>query len=254
MKKHLTDSMKARLYDFTYTPFMSAYLFSWIYWNSKLLLIFFDTNLTAIQKIELLTWNDINYLYPLYFSLFFVFIYPLATAIFYATTLGYKIIMNSIQQKMQDKTPLPQEKANKIIKENTELTNDIYELNLKLIEIKNTYKTKEDNLNQEIQAKEQLLKESSLSLIDNEVKEKTKTMLKQVNTISKQLADEEEKNKSLLNQNKQNSIKLKEEISTLKQEITRLSKLNENKANEYQRLLKDKKANIKKNGKKLNLF
>lgn len=59
MQKDFIDSIKARLYDFKYTPFLSSYIFSWLYFNSKLLLIFFSTELKVEEKIELLAWDDI---------------------------------------------------------------------------------------------------------------------------------------------------------------------------------------------------
>ncbi len=201
MKKHLTDSMKARLYDFTYTPFMSAYIFSWLFWNSKLILIFFDTKLTVNEKVNLLSWNEINYFYPLYFSLFFVFVYPIFSATFYAATLGYKALMNNIQQKIQDRTPLPQEKANKIIKENTELTNEIYELNLKLTELKSDYKEKEKKLNEEIEEKAKKIEDESTTYIQEIVNDKTLEIQKQMNEASRKISifeNEDEKNRKLI--------------------------------------------------------
>ena len=74
--------------------------------------------LSVNQKIEMLSYNDINYITPLYFALFYTIIFPLFNAIFYFITLNYKRLMNYIKQKIQDITPLPQEEANKIIKEN----------------------------------------------------------------------------------------------------------------------------------------
>ena len=64
---------------------------------------------------------QIDYWTPVYFSLAYVFVFPLKTAIFYAVTLGYKALMNWIQQKIQDKTPLPLEQANSIREENIKL-------------------------------------------------------------------------------------------------------------------------------------
>lgn len=121
MEKDLKDSIKARLYDFKYTPFLSSYIFSWIYFNSKLILIFTAPKLSVEKKIEMLSWSQINYKIPLYFALAYVFIFPIATAIFYAVTLLYKALMNWIQQKIQDKTPLPLEQAKGIREENIKL-------------------------------------------------------------------------------------------------------------------------------------
>jgi hypothetical protein len=53
----IKDSIKAKLYDFTYTPFMSSVLISWVVFNQKYLLIYFsDSDLD--KKLFLLTSHD----------------------------------------------------------------------------------------------------------------------------------------------------------------------------------------------------
>lgn len=168
MEKDIKDSIKARLWDFKYTPFLSSYIFAWLYWNSKLILIFISKDLNVQKKIEMLSWNNVNYMTPLYCALAYVFVYPFVNAIFYAVTLFYKAIMNKIQQWIQDKTPLPQERANEIIKKNTELeleytkiSESIEKMKLdyanKTTELITLYTNKENNLNELVKQKEENL-------------------------------------------------------------------------------------------------
>ncbi len=164
MEKDIKDSIKARLWDFKYTPFLSSYIFAWLYWNSKLILIFISKDLNVEKKIEMLSWHDVNYMTPLYCALAYVFVYPFVNAIFYAVTLFYKAVMNKIQQWIQDKTPLPQERANEIIKKNTELeleytkiSESIEKMKLdyanKTTELITLYTNKENDLNELVKQK-----------------------------------------------------------------------------------------------------
>lgn len=172
MQKDLKDSIKARLYDFKYTPFLSSYIFSWIYFNSKLILIFTAPNLVVDKKIEMLSWSQINYKMPLYFALAYVFIFPIATAIFYAVTLSYKALMNWIQQKIQDKTPLPLEQAKGIREENIKLELEYKKVATELEKIKQEYSLKETNLTNQFAQKEVALENK----INEQVEEETKNL------------------------------------------------------------------------------
>lgn len=180
MHKHFTDSTKARLYEFTYTPFLSAYALSWTYWNMKLFLIFFSDKLTVTKKIEMLSWSDVDYTSPLLVGLFFVFAYPIAAALFYAVTLWYRAQMNGIQQRIQDITPLPQEKANEIIKENVKLQEDLHSKNEKLSTMKLDYDGKEKILNDSFDTK---VNEKVLS----DVQEQTDKLTKKLNKLTTDL-------------------------------------------------------------------
>jgi hypothetical protein len=173
MQKDFKDSIKARLYDFKYTPFLSSYVFSWIYFNSKLLLIFTAPNLTVEKKIEMLSWSQINYKMPLYFALAYVFIFPIATAIFYAVTLLYKALMNWIQQKIQDITPLPLKQAKGIREENIKLELEYKRIGTELEKIKQDYAIKETTL-----ATQFIEKEIAL---DNKINEQVETKTRQLN-------------------------------------------------------------------------
>lgn len=172
MEKDLKDSIKARLYDFKYTPFLSSYIFSWIYFNSKLILIFTAPKLSVEKKIEMLSWSQINYETPLAFALAYVFLFPIATAIFYAVTLWYKALMNWIQQKIQDKTPLPLEQAKGIREENIKLELEYKKLATELEKIKQEYSLKETNLTNQFAQKEVALENK----INEQVEEETKKL------------------------------------------------------------------------------
>ncbi|MCT7564624.1 hypothetical protein N5U20_09915 [Aliarcobacter butzleri] len=221
MQKDLKDSIKARLYDFKYTPFLSSYIFSWIYFNSKLILIFTAPNLTVEKKIEMLSWSQINYKMPLYFALAYVFIFPIATAIFYAVTLLYKALMNWIQQKIQDKTPLPLEQAKGIREENIKLELEYKKVATELEKIKQEYSLKETNLTGQFAHKEAELEHRISVQVEEKTQQLNIDLRKAYNDITDKNTELSEKNTLISN--------LESQISQLKTEISNLKPITEEK-------------------------
>jgi hypothetical protein len=114
------DSIKAKLYDFNYTPFMSSLVISWIVINHKYLLVLFSDKLDIDKKLIMLndtySYNAVHscfgfYILPLVFALFYVFGYPRISKIFYEYTLKQTKKLKEIKQKIEDETPLTQEEA-----------------------------------------------------------------------------------------------------------------------------------------------
>lgn len=126
MIDNIKDSIKAKLYDFAYTPFMSSFIISWIILNHKYLLIYFGDEKLA-DKIKLLDehifktmplvgydcWTY-QFWYPLAIALFYVFVYPWFALKFYNATLWYNKKSMAIKQRIDDETPITQEKAREL--------------------------------------------------------------------------------------------------------------------------------------------
>ncbi|MGE4399780.1 MAG: hypothetical protein AB7D29_09695 [Campylobacterales bacterium] len=147
MVNDLKDSIKAKLYDFNYTPFMSSFVISWIVINHKYLLIFFADGVELREKIGLL--NSISllsdsclnfFIYPLGFALFYVYIYPLAAQKFYEYTLERSRELKEAKRKVENETPLTLEESRgyvagieKLTAENNELRDKLamFEKNMK---------------------------------------------------------------------------------------------------------------------------
>jgi len=133
---NIKDSIKAKLYDFAYTPFMSSFIISWIILNHKYLLIYFGDEKLA-DKIKLLDeyifktmplvgydWWTYQFWYPLAIALFYVFIYPWFALKFYNATLGYNKKSMTIKQRIEDETPITQERARELKREHYKLADD----------------------------------------------------------------------------------------------------------------------------------
>lgn len=89
MVDDIKNSIKIRLYDMKHIPFLTAYGLAWVYFNAKVFLLYFDEKLSVADKIELLSYSDVEYIYPLCFALFYVFVFPALQWVFYWVTLFY---------------------------------------------------------------------------------------------------------------------------------------------------------------------
>jgi hypothetical protein len=152
MYENFSDAFKARLYDFKYTPFLSSYIFSWLYYNAKLLLIF-TSSLTVYKKIEMLSYEDVNYTIPLIIALAYTIFFPFVTLGLYYVTLWHKEKMTKAKQKSDNKTLLEQEEVNIITSENSELRGKI-----------NNYKLEVERLNLEIRKLDDKLNRPNFTL------------------------------------------------------------------------------------------
>jgi hypothetical protein len=198
----LKDSIKARLYDFKYTPFLASYTFFWLYYNAKVILIFLSSKLSVQDKINMLAYDNVNLTTPLLYALLYTLIFPFFTLGFYYVTLWYKKNMSKIKQKMEDETPLTQEEANNIKKENLKLRLEIDENIIQLDLSKKRYEDKidklaelETTLNSNLEVKEKEL----IKLYDKKVDENISKLEDEINTINILVTD---KNTLIDNQTK----------------------------------------------------
>lgn len=241
MVKDITDSLKAKLYDFAYTPFMSSFVISWILLNHKYLLIYFG-NEKLEKKLNLLHGYPAEianqFVYPFSIALIYVFIYPWFGLIFYNITLYYNKESKKIKQKQEDQTPVTQEEANKIREEIEKLLKerDIYnkdqlemreKFNNKIFgfeEIIRTNKLEKDEYDKDISEKAKKISE----FIEKEKNNQTQIIKQKEyideleNKINKILADDdkemaimEEKNNDLLERLKQWDNKEKSSVDKL---------------------------------------
>jgi hypothetical protein len=169
MLNDIKDSIKAKLYDFAYTPFMSSVLISWVVLNHKYLLVFFaDYDLE--KKLALLKgWNfalhtpwftlpcAMNVFEPILFGLFYVFVYPKISKEFYGYTLERTKELKIIKQDIEDETPLT-------VKESQGIRKEIDYLTIERDEIRNRLTKTEQYYEQKYFAEISSLKEENESL------------------------------------------------------------------------------------------
>ena len=111
MYNDIKDSIKSRLYDMKYTSFLASYVFFFVYFNAKLFLIFFDPNITADCKIEMLSYDDVCHWKPIVGALFYTLIFPFFQIGFYSAKLWFDKQMNTRKQKIEEDTLLTQKES-----------------------------------------------------------------------------------------------------------------------------------------------
>ncbi|DAB34823.1 MAG TPA: hypothetical protein CFH82_03675 [Sulfurospirillum sp. UBA12182] len=111
MHNDLKDSIKARLYDMKYTPFLASYVFFFVYFNAKLFLIFFDPELATTCKIEMLSYDDVCHWKPIVGALFYTLIFPFFQIGFYSAKLWFDKKMNERKQAIEKQTLLSVEES-----------------------------------------------------------------------------------------------------------------------------------------------
>ena len=237
--KEFSKSMKAKMYDFTYTPFMSSMVIAWIVLNHKYILIYMasfdlDKKLKLLENYDFSMWGIpymSNIVLPITFGLFYTFAYPWLSQLFYSYTLNRNKTLKTIKTQVEDKTPITQEEATSLKKENYERTEKILELEDKITTIRRDYDIKittiEDDtktkISHELNTKhqheikklkqdyEKNIKETQKGL-EEDYKDTYQELMKEKNTISEAFRTIETQNKSLIIENQKLKEKIPKEI------------------------------------------
>ena len=89
MFNEVKNSVKAKMYDSTYTPFMGSYVLSWLLINHIYVLYYFSSFKNKLDLIDNYNFGLYNYnmwLTPLIIALAYVYIYPFFSKHFYSHT------------------------------------------------------------------------------------------------------------------------------------------------------------------------
>lgn len=139
-------TIKTRTEDFQYSPFLSSYVFFFIFWNTKMILILISGEYTLYDKIDKLSYSDINYKYPLASAFVYTFALPFITTTAYAATEGFNSLKTNIQVFFEGKTRLTLKKSQRLRKENVDMSTNLNEAEDEVINIKIKYEEKEAKL------------------------------------------------------------------------------------------------------------
>ena len=160
--KEFSKSMKAKMYDFTYTPFMSSMVISWIVLNHKYILIYMasfdlDKKLKLLEDYNFSVFS-IPYAYniflPILFGLLYTYAYPWISKYFYQYTLNRTKELKTIKKDIEDKTPITEEEAREYREQFILMSAEIQELRAqlsdanKLVLEKSTNKKEKEDLQQ----------------------------------------------------------------------------------------------------------
>lgn len=264
----ILDSFKARLYDFKTSPFLATFFFSWMFVNYNLILVFFSDDLKTLDKISELekVWGHANYILPLYIALGYLLVFPILNIFFYAVKLGFNAAYNWVQQKIEDKTPMPLSKANelkakyhKLFKEQEQVFNELEEYKNKYMSMSNEI---ERHINEEVQKKTEWFDseknalesqldsmKTSLDTIKTEAKNKEKNlqdMLKDHDNMIKTINMDMNKKINILEKEHRTTVQEKDtkisilqgEVKLLKNKLNNLNSEHENLKKEYDEKIK----------------
>lgn len=229
------DSLKARLYDFKTSPFLATLALSWMFCNYKLVLIFFSGDFETTEKITKISeqLKDVDYISPLLVALGYVLVFPILNIIFYAVKLWFNVAYNFVQQKIEDKTPMPLVKAKELKEKHLGLFKEQEKTIEELEEYKNKYLEKSNNVDKHIA--EQVQKQTKWHETEK------KTYENQINSLQKSLKQYE----NLLKE-KENIVKeLSKQTEKNESNLQEIQKIADENIDKYNKLKKEYDKNLK---------
>lgn len=241
-QNELADSLKAKLWDFKYTPFLSSFVISWFIWNYKIVLIFFadiDNINTKIEMLEKYVSIEVN-AFPLLTALFYTIFYPYLSNIFYDVTLLHKNNAQKTKRDREDKKVVTQREKKEIVYENRKLRLENYDLENEKVKIIKEFEEKEKNLeinlDEKIQQGIKQYKEKNEKLsVDLKKTENSLDLMAKENNHLEILNDElEQKHQILENSN----VKTRNEYREKEKEFNLRIKKYNNASNESTTVLK----------------
>lgn len=185
MLNEIKDSIKARLYDMKYTPFLASYSFFFVYFNAKLFLIFFDSSLSVQNKIDILSYDMVNYCYPIAGALIYTLVFPFAQIGFYSAKLWFDKQMNSLKHNIEKKILLSLEESQYIRFANKKLQDELDDYIKRFEQTKKEYEDYKVKLEEEYQTK----KDSLDSSFKERVNEANKNLNLEIHTANSVIVD-----------------------------------------------------------------
>ena len=139
MHKKTLKNIHLRFDNYIGNIFYSIFIFTFLFKNSKLALIYFSDTLSVKEKIEILSWSDIAYVQPFLYTCLITLIYVILNLIFYFLTIHYNKYKNTLIKKHLPKSDIikdlkEEKKLVKLIKQDPKLAEN--KLDKKYINIK----------------------------------------------------------------------------------------------------------------------
>lgn len=212
MINEVKNSVKAKMYDSTYTPFMGSYVLSWLLINHMYILYLFGNfknKLDLINNYDFGIYNYNMWFLPLIIALSYVYIYPFFSKYFYSYTLKEQKKRTDLKQKIEDKKLLTVEQSREMRLAHFKLEDEIDKKNQKIEFYKKEISSLEnENIQIERSLQEKIL-ENEASIKQN-IKIETEQLIDKLNhdrDIIK--VNLEETNKENIKLQKQNNLQEK---------------------------------------------
>ncbi len=237
MINEVKNSVKAKMYDSTYTPFMGSYVLSWLLINHMYILYLFGNfknKLDLINNYDFGIYNYNMWFLPLIIALSYVYIYPFFSKYFYSYTLKEQKKRTDLKQKIEDKKLLTVEQSREMRLAHFKLEDEIDKKNQKI----EFYKKEISSLENENIQIERSLQEK---ILENEASIKQKIKIETEQLIDKLNHDRDIIKVNLEETNKEN-IKLQKQNNLQEKHIKELENKLITESDNYKKI-KDEKYN-----------
>lgn len=195
----MSDSLKARLYDMRYSPFLISFFISFTIYNYRFLMILFADNIDLDIKFNKLDKEGIgiiDVLIPFGTAIFYTGIYPVFGNWLYEVTLKYKNDAKRRKVRAESLTIKTQEEFEILEKENNKLVWDLEEKEKALSTYRKLYEDKTKKFDETVEAEKKI--------IQNKCDQDKKILKDQIDVIEQNLGN--------LHTEKENA--LREEVKT----------------------------------------
>ena len=138
MLDELTESIKAKLYDFTVSPLLITFITSWIGWNYRFVLVVLSSEMAPEEKFNFIQsqlfrcWLDYvgqGFLGPLATTLVFLFVYPYPAKYVFSFWRKRQQELRELKNKIDGETLLTRDESSALKKVNAELEAKLAETN-----------------------------------------------------------------------------------------------------------------------------
>jgi predicted transcriptional regulator len=124
MLDELTDSIKARLYDFTVSPLLITFITSWVGWNYRFVLVILSSKevedkLAYVDSQLFSQWSDYalrGILWPLITTFLILFVYPFPARYVFGFWRQKQQELVALKKRIDGETPLTKEAAASVLK------------------------------------------------------------------------------------------------------------------------------------------
>ena len=141
MFEEISNSLKARLYDFTVSPLLVTFVASWLIWNYRFWLLL--TSPLSYQEKILIVKGDLfpcwydrllgGFVYPFGSAILFLLLYPLIANPVYKFWRQQHNKLRQIKKELDDQTPLTREDEVRIREEIRDVANKYLNPNQRLL-------------------------------------------------------------------------------------------------------------------------
>ncbi len=252
----MSDSLKAKLYDIRYSPFLISFIISFIIYNYRFLMILFAGNIDLDIKFDRLDKEGVGIvglLVPFGTAIFYTGIYPLFGNWLYEVTLKYKNDAKKRKVKAESLSIKTEKEYEILQREKNALVWDIGKMEKELTIFSELYKDKIKSFDKKVETEKNIIR-TEYDKVKENLQNKINDLQRDLSNLEAQhdqlMQEESRMGESWIKVSEENS-NLKDELNTLKQKRTNIASITKENLNLKAKVVKlESKINqpkVKKN-------